>query len=134
MRFPYTPPRPGAGPLDYLPFLPIRLVNGQTRVDERALLDTGAMVNVMPYDLGVRLGFDWNTQHTLVPLAGNLARAPAKAVSVVGHVGNYPPVPLTFAWSQLPDVRLILGQFNFLFEFDACFYRSRGEVEVRPRP
>jgi aspartyl protease len=134
VRFPYTPPRAGVGPLDYLPFLPLRLVNGQTHVDERALLDTGATVNVMPYDLGVRLGLDWDTLHTMVPLAGNLARAPAKAVSVVGLVGNYPPVPLTFAWSQLPGAPLILGQFNFLFAFDACFYRSRAEFEVRPRP
>jgi hypothetical protein len=133
MRFAYTTVPAGGRPLDQLPYLPIRLRHRQKVVDEMALLDTGATINLLPLGLGVQLGFDWNAVNTLVPLSGNLAKWPAKAIKVLGTIGPYPPVSLTFAWSQSNDVPLILGNFNFMFEFDACFFRSRGEFEVQPR-
>jgi len=38
------------------------------------LLDTGASVNVLPYNVGVQLGASWEEQRFSVTLAGNLAR------------------------------------------------------------
>jgi len=38
------------------------------------LLDTGASVNVLPYNVGVQLGASWEEQRFCVTLAGNLAR------------------------------------------------------------
>jgi hypothetical protein len=134
MVFPFVPV--SAGPIGsvLMPILPIRLTHGSKRIDEPALVDTGSVVNVLPYDLGIRLGLDWNAPAPLLPLAGNVARHMSKGVVLTGTIGNYPPVQLTFAWSQSPDARLILGNFNFLAEFDALFFRSRGIFEVRPRP
>jgi hypothetical protein len=134
MLVPYTPPVAGAGSLDYMPFLSIRLEHRQRSVDSVGLVDSGAMVNVMPYDLGIQLGLDWNAPAPQIRLTGNLGRVPAKAIVVRAIIGNYPPVGLTFAWSQSPDARLLLGQFNFFFEFEVCFFRWRAEFEVRPRP
>ena len=31
------------------------------------------------------------------------------------------------------NVPLILGQANFFFEFEACFFRARSEFEIRPK-
>jgi hypothetical protein len=134
MLIPYTPPVAGAGSLDHMPFLPIRLDHRQRSVDVVGLVDSGATINVLPYDIGVHLGFDWNAPGPQIQLTGNLGRLPAKAIIVRGIVGTYPPVSLTFAWSQSPDARLLLGQFNFFFEFEVCFFRSRAEFEVRPSP
>lgn len=45
----------------------------------------------------------------------------------------FPTIDLAFAWTQAPNVPLILGQANFFFEFDVCFFRARSEFEVRPK-
>ena len=134
MPFPYTPMSAGPFGTILMPMMSIRLTNGTTVVDEIGLVDTGSAVNVLPYDLGIRLGLDWNAPAQPLSLAGNVGRQTAKAAFLMGTVANFPPVLLIFAWSQAPDARLILGQTNFLAEFDACFFRSRGIFEVQPRP
>ncbi|ELP52678.1 hypothetical protein O53_4403 [Microcystis aeruginosa TAIHU98] len=97
------------------------------------MIDTGASVNVLPYELGLQLGFIWENENLSVILAGNLAHCQARAVVVEGQVNPFPTVNLAFAWTQAPSTPLILGQANFLFEFDVCFSRSQSEFAVRPR-
>ena len=119
----------GAGSL--APMLPLTLV-GKHSVPALGLLDTGAAVNVLPYTVGVDLGFEWDQQTTAVQLSGNLAVADARAVLVSGVVGGFAPVRLAFAWARVDSVPLILGQINFFLEFDVCFFRARQVFEVRP--
>lgn len=88
------------------------------------------MVNVLPYSVGADLGLVWNEQTTPVYLTGSLSRLPAKGVIVTGQVSALPPTELAFAWTQVDDVPLILGQVNFFMEFDICFFRATGEFEV----
>ena len=97
------------------------------------LLDTGASVNVLPYELGRELGLIWEDETLSVVLAGNLAQLEARAVVVNVRVSSFPAVDLAFAWTQATNVPLILGQANFFFEFDVCFFRARSEFEVRPK-
>jgi hypothetical protein len=132
MLFPYVPLTPGMGGAALMPLLPIRLTHGTTDVDAMGLVDSGAMVNVLPYDVGVHLGLDWDAIPGTIPLAGNLGRHLAKGVVLSGTVATYPAVRLTFAWSQSPDARLILGQINFFMEFVVSFHRSRAVFDVRP--
>jgi hypothetical protein len=97
------------------------------------LLDTGASVNVLPYDVGVRLGAVWEEQTTTVLLAGNLAPVEARGLVVSAEIRPFVPRRLVFAWSQTNNVPLLLGRMNFFLEFDVCFYRSQLAFEVRPR-
>ena len=83
--------------------------------------------------MGLELGFIWENENLSVILAGNLAHCQARAVVVEGQVNPFPTVNLAFAWTQAPSTPLILGQANFLFEFDVCFSRSQSEFAVRPR-
>lgn len=132
-KFPYKIIDTSPGMVDRMPYVPITLVlNGQS-IDAEGLLDTGASVNVLPYELGLELGLIWENENLSVILAGNLARFEARAVVVEAQITPFPTVNLAFAWTQTPNAPLILGQANFLFEFDACFSRSRSEFEVRPR-
>src|SRR5947209_7935410 len=71
MRFPFVPQSAGPVGTVLAPLLPIRLANGSTAVDEVGLLDTGAAVNLLPYDLGVALGLDWNRAGPVLQLGGN---------------------------------------------------------------
>jgi len=113
-----------------LPFLPVGLHFHGNTLDASGLLDTGATVNVMPYQMGIELGADWQQQVTPVRLTGNLANLPAKALLVDVTVGSFAPVRLAFAWTQAEQVPLILGQVNFFMEFDVCFFRTKGFFEV----
>ena len=131
--FPYKIIDSSLGLVDRMPYLPLTLsLNGQF-LNAEGLLDTGASVNVLPYELGLQLGLIWENETLSVLLTGNLARFEARAVIVDAQVSPFPTVNLAFAWTQAADVPLILGQANFFFEFEVCFFRARSEFEVRPK-
>ncbi len=132
-KFPYKIIDSSLGMVDRLPYIPLTLsLDGQS-LNTEGLLDTGASVNVLPYELGLQLGLIWEDETLSVLLAGNLARFEARAVVVDAQVSSFPTINLAFAWTQIPNVPLILGQANFFFEFDVCFFRARSEFEVRPK-
>jgi hypothetical protein len=113
--------------------MPLILSHGNGPIEAVGLLDTGADVNVLPYDIGVALGADWNAQDTIVRLSGNLAQYEARGIVLNATIGSFNPVRLVFAWTRAISVPLLLGQVNFFAEFDVCFYRSQSAFEVRPR-
>lgn len=113
--------------------MPITLQAAQT-VAVSALLDTGAAVNVLPYNIGLQLGFIWDQQTTTVELTGNLSSVEARVVLITATVAQFPPVRLAFAWTKQDTIPVILGQVNFFMEFDICFFRSRAIFEVKPKP
>lgn len=131
--FPYVSRDPAAGNASLAPMLPLTLL-GRKSASTSALVDSGAAVNVLPYSMGLQLGFNWNEQTTSVELSGNLASVPARVVVVSAVIGNFSPSRQAFAWTNTDLVPAILGQINFFLEFDVCFFRFRSEFEVRPRP
>ena len=133
MRLPFTPLPSGTGLVVPMPILMIRLTRGTKTIDADGLVDSGGMVNVLPFDLGLRLGLDWTSQTRSMSLGGVLS-GPAKGVVLEATVGQFPPVRLAFAWYSSNDVRLVLGQTNFFQEFDVSFRASQNYFEVQPRP
>jgi hypothetical protein len=97
------------------------------------LVDSGAMVNGLPYDVGLQLGMVWDERRANIRLAGPLGPQPAMPVFMIAEIADFAPVRLAFAWVQSPDAPLILGQTNFFMEFEVCFYHSSLEFEVRPK-
>jgi len=133
VRFDYADAPAGRAEGSRLAYLPIALSHGTHVLAVAGLLDTGSTVNVLPYPLGLQLGFVWEQQPTEVHLTGSLARLPARGVIVSGQVASFSPVELVFAWTQEADVPIILGQVNFFMEFDVCFFRSQAAFEVNPK-
>ncbi|MDY6782980.1 MAG: hypothetical protein SW833_10600 [Cyanobacteriota bacterium] len=113
-----------------LPAIPIVLSCADLALSANALLDTGSTVNLLPFDIGLRLGAIWEEQTVRLPLAGNLATVEARGLFVRVQIGTLEPVRLAFAWVQASQVPLILGQTNFFREFDVCFQRSRRTIEI----
>ena len=132
-RYLYTAADKRLGEASLQPYLPITLTYQGRLVKVSGLLDTGSMVNVLPYQVGVRLGAVWKEQTTVLNLTGNLARYEARVLLVSAVVGRFEPVPLIFAWTRATNVPLLLGQVNFFMEFDVCFYRSQLSFEIRPK-
>jgi len=132
-RFSYKIIDSSLGMVDRMPYLPLTLISNGRSVNTEGLLDTGASVNVLPYELALQLGLVWEDETISVLLTGNLARFEARAVVVNAQISSFPSVNLAFAWTKAPNVPLILGQANFFFDFDVCFFRARSEFEVCPK-
>jgi hypothetical protein len=132
-RFSYQQINQRIGEAGYLPFLPITLVNAHNSLTVSGLLDSGATVNVLPYNLGRQLGLEWEQQTISMNLTGNLANYESRAVLLTGKINDFPPVNLAFAWTKAENISLILGQVNFFIEFDVCFYRSQLLFEITPK-
>jgi len=132
-QFRFVERDPAYGASSSLPYMPLQLSANGHLADVLALVDTGATVNVLPYELGLQLGFVWERQTTVLRLGGNLARGEARAVAIQAIVADYTPVLLAFAWTQIERAPMILGQMNFFQEFNVCFFRSRNIFEVSPR-
>jgi hypothetical protein len=134
MRFKYSTTTLAQNEFDSLPRLPLSLRREDRIVESMGLVDSGATVNVLPYELGLQLGGVWEDRKAVIQLAGNLGKQPAMPFSAIAQIGEFLPTELVFAWSRGPNIPMILGQTNFFLEFDVCFYRSTSEFEVKPKP
>jgi hypothetical protein len=134
MRFRYSTSDPAQDAGDSLPRVPLVLHrHGGEAVETLGLVDSGATVNVLPFDLGVKLGWNWDERKAVIRLAGSLGALPAIPSFVLATIRDLPPVRLSFAWTRSSDAPLILGQTSFFMEFDVCFFRSQLEFEIKPR-
>jgi len=133
-RFPYV--AANNLPTSLMPRLPMVLSLGGRSVEVNGLLDTGAAVNVLPYQVGLTLGAVWEDQNVPVSLMGSLGQFEARALMVIGshpQITGNSGVQLVFAWTQAENAPVIFGQMNFFLEFDVCFYRSQSVFEVNAK-
>ena len=133
IRFPFTESDPRMGALSAFAYIPIKLTYQSPSLELVGLLDTGASVNVLPYEVGLKLGLTWEAQNLIIPLGGNLVSSEAKAIILKAQIANFEPVDLAFAWTSDRNAPLILGQTNFFQAFDVCFYRAELAFEVSTR-
>ena len=131
-RFLFTERTDSSGRSSILPYLPLILINGKRSIEVIALLDTGASINVLPYEIGLQLGAVWKNQTVQIPLSGNLAHNESRGLVLTGTVTYFSSVLLAFAWTQSTDVPVILDHMNFFAEFNVCFYRHELAFEVCP--
>ncbi len=129
--FPYIDRNPTSGGVDLMPDLPINLRHQNHVVSAVALVDSGASISVLPYSIGVQLGFDWKVQKTAISLGGTLGGVAARGIVLEAVVGQLPVARLAFAWAQSDQVPFLLGEFNFFEVFDVFFARSRRIFEIR---
>ncbi len=132
-RYPFMVANSALGEAGLQPYVPLVLTYQGHSTTIPGLLDTGAMVNVLPYHVGVDLGAVWEQQTTALRLTGNLAQFEVRGLLVSAAVGQFAPVRLAFAWTRATNVPVLLGQVNFFMEFDVCFYRSQLAFELRPK-
>jgi hypothetical protein len=129
-RYSFTERIDSLGRSVIMPYLPLTLTSGSRSIETIALLDTGASVNVLPYDVGVQLGAVWEQQTVSISLSGNLAGNEARGLVLTVTIDPFSPVLLAFAWTRSNDLPVILGHMNFFEEFNVCFYRHELAFEV----
>ncbi len=118
-----------------MPLIDIQLSNGSNSIIVSALVDSGAALNILPFDVGIDLGLVWEDQTFSIDLGGVLTGSQAYAVLLEAHISNMQPKQLAFAWINRPssEVRPLLGQVNFFQEFDVHFYGSKQLFEVEQK-
>jgi hypothetical protein len=132
-RYPFIERQNDLGESSILPLVPLLLTAGDRSVEVMALLDTGASVSVLPYEIGLQLGAVWENQTVAIPLSGNLAQSEARGLILSGSIGQFSPVLLAFAWTERPNTPVILGHMNCFAEFNVCVYRHKLAFEIRPK-
>ncbi|AFZ57588.1 retroviral-like aspartic protease [Anabaena cylindrica FACHB-243] len=132
-KFPFIERSNTSGVSSNMPYLPLTLTHKNRSIEVMALLDTGASVNVLPYEIGLQLGAIWEQQKVPIQLAGNLAHFHARGLILSATIAEFSPVLLAFAWTESREAPVILGHMNFFAEFDVCFYRADLAFEVHPR-
>ena len=71
-----------------MPRLPFVLNRGGESLLVAGLVDTGASVNVLPFDVGLALGATWEEDGRNLQLAGNLGEQDARPLQ---YGGDIPP-------------------------------------------
>lgn len=106
---------------DRMPLLAVTLSMGDHSVDVIGLVDSGSMVSVIPYSVGLALGAVWDNRRVTMTLAGAFGGLPAIPLAIVTRIGDLSPVNLVFLWSNRDNIRVIFGEYNFFQEFDVHF-------------
>ncbi len=73
MRFQYSITSPTQNEFDSLPRLPLMLRREDQEIEAVGLVDSGATVNVLSYELGLQLGGVWDDHRAVIQLSGNLS-------------------------------------------------------------
>ena len=115
-----------------MPYVPLKLARDRFLVQTHALVDSGAEINVLPYQLGIDLGFIWDNRKACMSLGGALSEVQAIPIVVAGFIDKLDPVTLAFAWAS-SDTRLILGQTNFFSLYHICFFQDLGYFEINTK-
>lgn len=131
-HFSYTPTPPFSGGM---PIVNVHLSNEGHSLITPALVDSGAAMNILPFEYGKQLGFVWEEQHLSLPMGGLLPNAKAFAVPVTLALDPFPPIELAFAWTDVSHtrLRLLLGQINFFQHFKVTFMAYEGLFEISYR-
>jgi hypothetical protein len=130
--FTYSEIRNQFGEVRRKPLLAVQFTLAYQVVQAYGLIDSGADINVLPYQLGLELGAVWEDHPSLGGLGGNLADYETRSISLLAHISTFRPVRLLFYWTSKPDTPLIFGQYNFFDVFNVSFYRSQNAFELQP--
>lgn len=86
MRFKYSVTDPSRNELDSLPHLTLTLLCNNRQIDVVGLVDSGATIYVLPYEIGVHLKETWDERKANIKLAGNMGRFPAMPLAVMAKL------------------------------------------------
>lgn len=128
-RFSYTPH--SQFPVG-IPLVNIQLSHHAIAITIPAIVDSGAALNILPYDMGLSLDLNWHNQTNSLDLGGILTGTQAYAVLLQAEIEPFPSLKLAFAWINKPstEVSTLLGHVNFFQEFDVYFYGHQKTFEI----
>ena len=121
--------------IEGLPKVSVSLYHAGYETSILAVVDSGSMVSVLPYDVGLKLGLIWEQQRIPVQLGGVCRGVPAFGVLLRAELAELPPVVLAFAWTRKTshEVRPLLGYTNFFQQFTVTLKAYNNTFEITPK-
>lgn len=113
MKFTYSKSDPRQREADRRPRVSLHLCRRQRVVETIGLVDSGATISVLPYSLGLQLGFVWDESQANLPLAGIVSGYNGIGLRISSVIADQYSVDLAFAWVKSDAIPVILGQMNF---------------------
>src|SRR5258706_9567918 len=104
LQIPYTELRNALREVSLRPILSVAILTDAKLVNSTGLVDSGADVNVLPFELGNALGLTWGEQRYHLRLSGNLANFDTRVVVLPVQIGTFARVDLAFAGTQAERV------------------------------
>jgi hypothetical protein len=117
-----------------MPSLSIKLSGHSAHSHIDALVDSGSMINALPFSIGIKFGVDWDSLPELPRIGGALSATSSKPLLLDVTINPFKPVTMAFAWLDVDIPHVILGGSGFFNQFDVCFHRSQLYFEVQPKP
>lgn len=112
------------------PMLPVKLQSKNQTLDEVALIDSGAEMSILPYDMGLSLSLNWEKAQMGTGLAGRVKPEDSRFVFIDLSVESFKPFKNIFLWVKMNNMRLIVGQANFLAHFDVLLSARKQEFTL----
>ncbi|MBM3238823.1 hypothetical protein FJZ31_21240 [Candidatus Poribacteria bacterium] len=94
------------------------------------LVDTGAYLSMMPYQVGVELGLTISEDEIFEAGGAGGASIPHVVKEVEIQIGDY-SINARIGWALTDEVPLILGRLDVFDKFDIEFSQSRRKVIFR---
>jgi hypothetical protein len=107
------------------PVLPIQLHHHERIVRAEALVDSGASISILPYEVGQALGLNWETSAQGVEIKGRVRAENSRKILVGLEVAPFESFLNLFLWVKDSEIPLVLGQINFFAHFDIRFSASK---------
>jgi len=103
----------------WIPVARVQIAHGNARFELDMIIDTGADLTMIPYEVGVSLGFERGRTHasSLNGIAGGTPYLLKKAVLTIGPFRALSRI----AWAQRDDVPLLLGRTDVLVRLVTTF-------------
>jgi hypothetical protein len=116
--------------LSVFPMLPIQLHSKSRVVNKVALVDSGAGMSVLPFDVGNELNLEWDKLAIGSGLGNQIKPEDSRFVFLDLIVEPFKPFKNLFLWVNTNDIRLVLGQANFLAHFDVLLCARKQEFTL----
>jgi hypothetical protein len=116
--------------LSVFPMLPLQLQSKNKTANETALVDSGAGMSVLPFEIGERLGLDWDNALVGSGLGKIVKPEDSRFVFLDVFIEPFLPFKNIFLWVKTNEVRLIVGQANFLAHFDVLLSARKQEFTL----
>jgi hypothetical protein len=113
----------------WVPTARVQIGHRRNRLDLDMIVDTGADLSMIPYQIGFALGLRKGSVGSAT-LAGIAGSTPYLLKSVSLRIGPF-RFPCRVAWAQTDEVPLLLGRTDVLDRLTATFDRRRRCVTFR---
>jgi len=128
IEFPFVEEKANIVPTILRPLARVKLINESMETTADMYVDSGADITLIPYSVGIALGFSLKPQDEIRRIGGvgggKISVVVRRVKMRIGSMG----LNVRVAWCMSEDVPLILGRLDVFNKFDVLFKEREEKV------